>query len=237
MTRPGPHPADLPGPMVLVGDPARPELDDAAAHHLTRVLRLRPEDPLVVADGRGRWAPAVLGSGATVTSTGPVVSTPAPAPSLTVAFALVKGDKPDLVVQKLTELGVDRIVPFRAERSVVRWDPDKAAKAVARLRAVAASAAAQCHRPWLPEVTEVADLAALVAEGAAMADRAGDPPRLGQPLVAVGPEGGWSQAERALDAPRVGLGPHVLRAETAAVTVGALLVALRAGVVAPRDGS
>ena len=233
MTRRGPHPADLSGPMVLVGDLARPELDDASAHHLTRVLRLRPGDPLVVADGAGRWAAAVLGSDATVTSTGPVLSAPAPTPALTVAFALVKGDKPELVVQKLTELGIDRIVPFRAERSVVRWDDAKAGKAVARLRAVAASAAAQCHRPWLPEVTEVADLAALVGQGAALADRDGPPPALAHPLVAVGPEGGWSEAEQALSAPRVGLGPHVLRAETAAVTAGALLAALRAEVVAP----
>jgi 16S rRNA (uracil1498-N3)-methyltransferase len=150
-----------------------------------------------------------------------------------VAFALVKGDKLELVVQKLTELGIDRIVPFRADRSVVRWEPTKAAKAVARLRAVAASASMQCHRPHLPVVEEVTDLGRLVAAGAALADRGGVPPSLDRPLVAVGPEGGWSDAERALDAPRVALAGHVLRAETAAITVGAVLSALREGLVAP----
>lgn len=229
---PAPHPADLPGPMVLVSDPARPELPDDAVHHLTRVLRLRAGAPIVVADGRGSWAPAVLGDAGAAEATGPVRSAPAPTPALTVAFALVKGDKPELVVQKLTELGIDRIVPFRAERSVVRWDDAKAAKAIARLRAVAASATAQCHRPWLPEVTDVADLGALVAGGAALADRAGDRVSLDHPVVAVGPEGGWSDAERSLGAATVRLTDHVLRAETAAVTVGALLTALRAGSVA-----
>ncbi|MGV3760308.1 MAG: RsmE family RNA methyltransferase [Actinomycetota bacterium] len=229
---PAPHPADLPGPMVLVADPARPELPDDAVHHLTRVLRLRSGAPIVVADGRGSWAPALLQEADRAEVAGPVLSAPAPAPTLTVAFALVKGDKPELVVQKLTELGVDRIVPFRADRSVVRWDAAKAAKAVARLRAVAASATAQCHRPWLPEVAEVTDLPTLLADGAAMADRVGEPVSLDHPIVAVGPEGGWSDAEAALDAPRVRLTEHVLRSETAAVTSGALLAALRAGTVA-----
>ncbi|MFP5255667.1 MAG: 16S rRNA (uracil(1498)-N(3))-methyltransferase [Acidimicrobiia bacterium] len=219
--------------MVLVADLAHPALADDAVHHLTRVLRLRPGDPIVVADGRGSWAPAVLTDGGAAEVAGPVASAPAPAPAVTVAFALVKGDKPELVVQKLTELGVDRIVPFRADRSVVRWDAAKAARATARLRAVAASATAQCHRPWRPEVAEVTDLASLVAGGAALADRAGGPVSLAHPTVAVGPEGGWSEAEAALAAPRVRLTDHVLRAETAAVTAGALLVALRAGSVGP----
>lgn len=232
----GPHPADLPGPFVLVADVDAPQLGPEAAHHLTRVRRLRPGDALVVGDGRGRWAPGVLGPDASVEPTGAVATAPRAEPALTVAFALVKGDKPELVVQKLTELGVDRIVPFRAERSVVRWDPDRAARAVARWRAVAASATEQCHRPWSPEIEEVTSLAEL-AEGRfgpiAIADRDGEPPSLDRPAIAVGPEGGWSAAERDLPLPRVALGDHVLRAETAAVTAGALLAALRGGAVGP----
>lgn len=230
---PAAHPADLPGPMVLVADPARPELSEDAVHHLTRVLRLRPGAAIVAADGAGSWAPAVLGDAGAAEATGPVRSAPAPTPALTVAFALVKGDRPELVVQKLTELGVDRIVPFRADRSVVRWDDARAGRAVARLRAVAAGATAQCHRPWRPEVTDVVDLSTLVAAGAALADRAGGPLSLRYRVVAVGPEGGWSDAERAGGAPTVRLGEHVLRAETAAVTAGALLTGLRAGSIAP----
>src|SRR5690606_27772741 len=92
---------------------------------------------------------------------GPIESAPRPAPEITIGFGLVKGEKADLIVQKLTELGVDRICPFRAERSVVRWDDDRAARAVSRWRLVARSAAMQCHRPWLPTVEEVTDFAAL----------------------------------------------------------------------------
>ncbi len=72
--------------------------------------------------------------------------------ALTVGFALVKGERPELIVQKLTELGIDRIVPFVAERSVVRWDGDRAAGHVERLRRVAREAAMQSRRCWLPEV-------------------------------------------------------------------------------------
>lgn len=232
----GPHPVDHPGPFVLVDDPEAPALSAAAAHHLTRVLRRGAGDPLVVGDGQGRWAPAVLGPDAAVERTGPVEVASRPPVALTVAFALVKGDKGDLVVQKLTELGVDRIVPFRAERSVVRWDAERAARAVARWRAVAASATEQCHRPWLPEVTDVAsldDLAAGRFGPIAAADRDGQAPSLDVPGIAVGPEGGWAPAERDRSLPRVRLGAHVLRAETAAVTAGAVLTALRDGVVAP----
>jgi len=231
-----PHPADHPGPFVVVADLGRPTLDDDQRHHLVRVLRRRPGDPLTVGDGAGRWCTAVQGAEGDLEVTGDVISTPRARPELTIAFALVKGDKPELVVQKLTELGIDRIIPFRADRSVVRWDDDKAARVVARLRAVAASATMQCHRPHLPEVADVTDLAGLLGPdgpggGVALADREGSAPSLERPAIAVGPEGGWSEAEAASPGPRVALGAHVLRAETAAVTAGALLAALRGGVV------
>lgn len=218
--------------MAFVVDVDTPELVEADAHHLARVLRVRPGDEVTVADGAGRWRRVRFGDH--LEPVGEVVETPRDRPELTIGFALVKGDKPELVVQKLTELGVDRIVPFRAERSVVRWDEAKASRAHARLVAVARSAAAQSHRPWLPVVESVADLADLAARpGAAMADRTGEAPSLERPVVLVGPEGGWAPEERDLGLPGVRLGPTVLRAETAAVTAGALLTALRAGVVGP----
>jgi 16S rRNA (uracil1498-N3)-methyltransferase len=217
--------------MAFVVDLASPTLDEADVHHLTRVLRLRAGDPLTIADGAGTWRIAHLAPDAptSLDALGPVTVRPDEDPSLTVGFALVKGDKPELIVQKLTELGIDRIVPFRAERSVVRWDPAKAAKAIDRLRAVARSAAMQCHRPRLPIVDDVADLMELVAQGAALADRGGQPLSLEAPFVLVGPEGGWASSEAAIAAPRIALGPHVLRAETAALTAGAVLASLRAG--------
>ena len=229
-----PHPADHPGPFALVDDLDAPALDPDAAHHLQRVLRLRAGEALVLGDGRGRWRPARFGE--PLEATGSIESTSPAEPVITVAFALVKGEKPELAVQKLTELGVDRIIPFRASRSVVRWDDARAAKAVDRLRAVARSATQQCHRPWLPEVTQVADFPDLLAmEQVALADRAGQPPSLHRPTMLVGPEGGWAPEERAAataaGAPCVAFADHVLRAETAAVTVGAVLTGLRAGLL------
>ena len=229
-----PHPADHPGPFVLVADLGQPRLEPDDAHHLTRVLRLRPGDPLVLGDGAGRWRPARFGD--PPEPSGTIDSVARATPAITVAFALVKGDRPELVVQKLTELGVDRIIPFRAARSVVRWDEDRGGKAVARLRAVARAAAQQAHRPWLPEVAVVADFAILLdLPAVALADRVGNPPSLAHPIVLVGPEGGWAAEERAAAAqaaaPSVAMGPHVLRAETAAITVGAILTGLRGGIV------
>jgi 16S rRNA (uracil1498-N3)-methyltransferase len=218
--------------MAFVDDLDAPALRDVDRHHLERVLRVRPGDPLTVADGLGRWRTATFGP--VLTATGEITEEPVPVPPITIGFALVKGDKPEVVVQKLTELGIDRIVPFRAERSVVRWDDAKATKAVVRLRAVARAAAMQSHRARLPDVTDVTDLRVLAAEpGAALADRDGGPPSLDWPLVLVGPEGGWAPEERALALPHVALPGHVLRAETAALTAGSLLVALRAGSLGP----
>jgi 16S rRNA (uracil1498-N3)-methyltransferase len=217
---------------VFVADVDAPELDDGDRHHLQRVLRLRPGDPLTVSDGAGRWRPARFG--AAVDVDGPVVECAPSTVLITICFALVKGERPELVVQKLTELGVDRIVPFVAARSVVRWEPDKAAREAVRLRAVARSAAMQSRRCWLPVVDEVADYVKVSrGPGVARADRDGDPPDLARPTVLVGPEGGWSDEERAVPLPIVGLGDHVLRAETAAITAAVLLAALRSGWVAP----
>ncbi len=230
------HPADHPGPFALVDDLEGPVLLPDDAHHLERVLRLREGDPLVLGDGRGGWRPA--GFGPTLEPRGAIERAAPEVLPIGVAFALVKGSKPELVVQKLTELGVDRIVPFRAERSVVHWDDAKARKAAARWRAVARAATMQSHRPWLPVVEDVTDLRDLLGrEGAALADRRGDPPQLEHSLVLIGPEGGWAPHE--LDAaargglPRVTLGGHVLRAETACLTAAALLTGLRSGLVGP----
>ena len=222
------HPASSPGPLAFVGDLDAPLLDPADRHHLERVLRLRTGDPLSVSDGRGRWRPCRFGG--RIEPVGDIVELPAPYPSLTVCFALIKGERPELVVQKLTEIGIDRIIPFAAKRSVVRWDPTRSDRHLDRLRTVARAAAAQCHRPRLPDVEPIArfdEVAAL--QGAARCDREGDPPSLGAPVLLVGPEGGWADEERSL--PAVALGEHVLRAETAAVVAGTLLAALRGGLV------
>src|SRR4029079_12696249 len=93
---------------------------------------------------------------------------PAVSPRLTVAFAIVKGDRPELIAQALTEVGVDRLVPMATVRGVVRWSGDRGRDAVERLRRVVRSAGMQSRRVWLPEVADVAGGAA-AAPGAAPA--------------------------------------------------------------------
>lgn len=230
------HPADHPGPFALVADLDAPMLLDDDVHHLERVLRLRAGDPLVLGDGHGGWRPARFGH--PVEPSGEVERAAPADPEIGVGFALVKGGKPELIVQKLTELGVDRIVPFRAARSVVDWDAAKAAKATARWHAVARAAAMQSHRPWLPVVEEVTGLDDLLLRaGVALADRSGGQLSFAHRLVLVGPEGGWAPEELAgateRGVPRVALASGVLRAETASITVGALLAGLQSGAVAP----
>ena len=210
---------------VIVADLDFPSLDDAVAHHLLRVLRLRPGDIITATDGCGGWRPLRLADAAGgIEIGGGVEVIPRPSPLLSVAFAITKGDKPELVVQKLTELGIDRIVPFVSERSVVRWEPGKVVRNVERWRSVAREAVQQSRRVWVPEITDMAELGDLVEGGAARADFGGS--RLAAStcrFVAVGPEGGWSDSERALLSSAVSLGDGVLRAETAAVVAGALL--------------
>lgn len=221
------------GPFVFVADLDRPVLDEADHHHLARSRRLRDGDPLVLGDGCGSWRRARF-SGSTPEPAGDTTSIGRRSPAVTVAFALVKASKPELVVQKLTELGVDRVVPFLAARSVVRWTEERRTGATERLVRVAREAAMQSRRPWLADigaVTTFAEAAAL--PGACRADRHGVPPSLAHPAVLTGPEGGWDEHERASTLPVVGLGDGVLRAETAAITAGALFTALRAGLVAP----
>lgn len=220
------------GPHVFVDDLDAPVLADDDHHHLSRSLRLRPGDALTVSDGRGRWRRARFGP--QPEPDGEVVVEPAPAPALTVGLAPVKGQRPEWAVQKLTELGVDAIWLLVADRSVVRWEGERAAGHRERLGRVAREAAMQSRRAWLPEVRTGVGLAeAAAAPGAVLAHPGGASPSLASPVVLVGPEGGWSEAELAL-APHVALGPTVLRAETAAVVAGALLAAGRAGVVTLR---
>jgi 16S rRNA (uracil1498-N3)-methyltransferase len=213
---------------VFVDDLEAPRLSDADHRHLARVLRLGPDEDVTASDGRGRWRPCHLGDGPLLDVAGEVVADPEPTPRLTVAFALVKGDRPELVVQKLTELGIDRIVPFVAERSVVRWDDAKRRRQATRFATIAREAAMQCRRTWLPEIGDLSGFAEVAKiDGALMAERSGNTLPRSARSVLVGPEGGWSMAETNYGLPLVQLSDHVLRAETAAVTAGALLGAMR----------
>jgi 16S rRNA (uracil1498-N3)-methyltransferase len=203
-------------------------------HHLERVLRLRLGEELTVSDGAGGWRRCRFGPALELLNG--VERVPRPDPPVTVAFAVVKGQRPEWAVQKLTEIGVDRIVPVLAARSVVRWAPGEHGGQLARLRRVAREAAMQSRRVWLPVVDGVTPFAVVAAEpGAALAHPGGNPPSLAAPTVLVGPEGGWDDAELAAGPPLVGLGAAVLRTETAAVVAATLLCGLRAGTVSEAD--
>ena len=132
-------------------------------------------------------------------------------------------------MQQLSELGVDRFVPFVAERSVVRWDEAKSVQHLHRWRRVAREAVMQCRRLWLPEVEPVRAFGELDLRGAALAVSEGRTLSAGENFVLVGPEGGWTESELASVARHACLGPHIRRAETAAIAAAAMLGARRSG--------
>lgn len=219
---------------VFVADLEAPRLDEDDRHHVMAVLRMRPGEHLTASDGNGRWRACRLGVDGGVESAGEIVVVEAPQPPLAVGIALTKGNRPELSVQKLTELGIERIIPFVGARSVVRWEGERARRHLQRLRRVAREASMQCGRVTLPEVEDLTTFAAAAARpGVALAQLGAAPPTLAHASVLVGPEGGWSDEELALGLPGIGLGPLVLRAETAAITVAALLAGLRLGLVRP----
>ncbi|MBK5223037.1 MAG: 16S rRNA (uracil(1498)-N(3))-methyltransferase [Acidimicrobiia bacterium] len=222
------------GPHVFVDDLARPVLTSADRHHLEKVVRMRAGDPLTASDGRGGWRPCRFGDPLEVS--GEVQVAGRRSPEITIAFTPVKGDRPEWVVQKLTELGVDTIVVLRTERSVVRWDDERAVRQLERFRRIAHEAAMQCRRCHLPEVEGVLGVAEVAGwPGVARADMGGRPAALGRPVVLIGPEGGWTDAECELVPDAIGLGDYVLRAETAALAAATVLTAQRGGSTLNRD--
>jgi 16S rRNA (uracil1498-N3)-methyltransferase len=211
---------------VFVTDLDTPVLDDDDRHHLERVLRLRNGQTVSVSDGRGAWRVCEWRTGELV-AVGSIAVAPRPAAVLAVALCPVKGDRTDWAVEKLVEVGIDTITVLSpVERSVVRWDGKKTEANIERYRRIARSAAAQCRRVWLPLVDGPAELSlVLAADGAAIAEPGGTGDLTGITTVVVGPEGGFTPDEVAGARASVGLGDTVLRADTAAVVAGTLMVA------------
>ncbi|WP_216216227.1 16S rRNA (uracil(1498)-N(3))-methyltransferase [Amycolatopsis aidingensis] len=236
-------------PLFLVAElPAgeRTVLTGEEARHAGTVRRTRAGERLALSDGTGGIAYCVVE--AVRAGREPELELrverravqPAPALRVTVAQALIKGDRGELAVELATEAGVDALLPWRAARCVARWDEGpRGAKALARWRGTVRSAAKQARRARVPEVGEPVDTPALAAavrratralilDAGAPHSIAGTPlPESGELLVIVGPEGGIAPEETKLlveaGAEGVRLGPSVLRASTAAaVTLGAL---------------
>jgi 16S rRNA (uracil1498-N3)-methyltransferase len=212
---------------VVVGDVSAPVLDDAAHHHMTRVLRLRSGDVVTVTDGAGAWRSCRFADGS-LEIDGDVRVLPRREQPITIAFAIPKADRPEWIVQKLTELGVDRMIVVHAERSVVRWDDGRAAKHLVKLRRAVLETMHQCRAVWLPSIEGPVE-ALTVLPTAVAAEPGGRSLRADDRTIAVGPEGGWSRAELDAAAGRVSLGSTVLRVETAALTACVRAVALDSG--------
>ncbi len=210
------------------------------AHHATRVLRLRPGEAISVADGSGRVIEGV------VTDVGDVVwadvrsvrVVEAARPTLALFQAVPKGDRMDDVVTKAVEIGVDEIVPFVAERTIVRWDEPKRRRAHERWTSVARSAAKQCRSARLTTIGDLRDGAGDAFErGAAVLvlhEGTETPLRDALPseppeslVVVVGPEGGLSSSEveslEADGASVVSLGDRILRTETAGLVAATII--------------
>ena len=227
-------PGDLTARVVTLSGPE--------GHHAAAVRRLRTGERADVGDGAGTIAEGVVtqvGKDSVTLDIAAVHTFPPPDPRLTVAQALPKGDRGELAVELMTEIGVDAIIPWAAERSITRWQAERGAKALAKWRATAREAAKQSRRPWLPEVTELSTLRSLAERASAAAAiilEADAPARLhelplpgtGEILLIVGPEGGISPAERAAlkesGAVEARLGPTVLRTSTAGAAAAAILL-------------
>jgi len=220
------------------------ELAGDEGRHAVVVKRIRVGEQVALTDGAGTTATVTVagtdGSSLTATVDG-VVTSPPEMPRVVVVQAIPKGDRVELAVEMLTEVGVDVIVPWAASRSVALWRGDKRAKALARWRSTAREAAKQARRSWFPEVADVVTTDQVVgllrdASVPVVLDEAASGPLSDLPVpgraeivIVVGPEGGISDEELAafatVGAEPVRLGTSVLRTSTAGVAATAALLA------------
>lgn len=224
--------ADLSQP--LVG--AKFTLDGEEGRHAAAVRRIRPGETIVVSDGAGtgiRGEVQDVDKHAVTLRIDEILTQPEPAVRFTVVQALAKGDRAELAVEMLTEVGVDRIIPWQAARSVVKWAPERRDRQVGRWRATAREASKQCRRLRVPVIAApmtTADVTHLVKAGthtlvlhetASSPLLAADVPLEGEVLFIVGPEGGITDEELAAFAAAGGhpvlVSDAVLRTSTAGV--------------------
>lgn len=216
-------------------------LDGDEGRHAVTVKRLRIGEQVLLGDGNGRVATAeitALDRAALRARVVTLTEHARPRPRLVVVQAIPKGERAELAVEVLTEIGADLIVPWAAARCVAVWRGERAAKSLARWRRTAREAAKQARRAWFPEVAEPAGTedvvellagadVALVLHEDAEADLATVPLSAAEQIVlVVGPEGGLSPAELTAfqAAHHVRLGTEVLRTSTAGVAAAAAVL-------------
>jgi len=212
---------------ILVDDIEKPELSEEKQHHLIKVRRIKAGCNVTATDGRGAWG-VFRFTGESLENTDALYHSEEREPALTIAIAITKSGKPDLAVQKLTELGVDELILFTAENSIPIWSESKQSKNQRRLNRIIQSALEQSRGIWLPKLSflpSFADVAQIT--GMTMADYGGEQITASCKCLAIGPEGGWSPAEYSLNLPKVSLSHQVLRAETSAIVAGSLMSAFR----------
>ena len=215
-------------------------------HHAATVQRLRVGEELLLADGRGGTATAVVGAvgrGSLDLTIGPRRYDEPPDPRFVVVQGIAKGDRGELAVQAMTEAGVDEIVPWAAARSVAQWRGERGGRAREKWVSTAREAAKQARRAWLPVISGTPDSSTALVAGRLRAAAAGFVlheeaaerlstvalPDSGEIVLVVGPEGGIAPAEldafEAAGAVPVRLGTTVLRTSTAGVAALAVLSA------------
>lgn len=219
-------------------------LDGEEARHAVVVKRIRVGERIVLTDGAGASVTGVVAVADKSTLTLDVDEarrTQPELPRVVVVQAIPKGDRGELAVEMLTEVGVDEIVPWAASRCVAVWKGDRAAKSLAKWRATARESAKQARRTWFPEITDVVGTeevakrlekasVPVVLHEAASGPLADLPvPGRAEIVIVVGPEGGISDEElaafAAVGAEPVRLGSSVLRTSTAGVAATAALLA------------
>jgi 16S rRNA (uracil1498-N3)-methyltransferase len=227
---------------LVAGDTV--ELSGDEGRHAVVVKRIRVGEQVALTDGAGTTATvtvAVTSRSSLTATVEAVASHPPEMPRVVVVQAIPKGDRGELAVEMLTEVGVDVVVPWAASRSVAVWRGDKQAKALARWRSTAREAAKQARRCWFPEVADVVTTAQVVdllrdASVPVVLDEAASGPLAdlpvpgrGEIVIVVGPEGGISDEEleafAAVGAEPVRMGTSVLRTSTAGVAATAALLA------------
>lgn len=217
------------------------KLPDEAAHHAARVLRLKQGDPLVLFNGEGGEFHAVITHSdkrqvEVLIENHDAIDRESPL-AITLVQAITSGERMDYAVQKAVELGVSQIVPVWTERTTIRLNAERAAKRVAHWQKVTIAACEQCGRNRVPLVNPVTGLSDFLSGHAGSVNWLLHPEnseplsRLARPETAVniiiGPEGGFSEKElmqcRHHGCVSIGLGPRILRMETAGPAVLAIL--------------